>query len=304
MSRGLPMQRPCRKLARKDQPEKPMAAVDYEFEYNLRARVPEHAEIFAGWARDAEDYRGETLKEGCAELGLSYGDTPRQIIDLFLPKAGKNAPLALFIHGGYWRAFDPSSYSHMARGLNGRDVAVAVVGYDLCPIVTIGDIVEQIRRACIFLWQRFGRRMLVSGHSAGGHLAACMVATDWPSLYPKAPADLVPAGYAISGVFDLTPLVGLAMNQDLRLDAEAARRLSPLCWPVPPGRTLDAVVGALETSEFKRQSQTMAETWRRAKADTRYQEFPGNHFTVIGALADPKSAMVARAAELAQRISR
>jgi arylformamidase len=281
-----------------------MAAIDYEAEYNLRARVPEHPEIFARWARDAEDYRAETLKRGRAELGLSYGDTPRQIIDLFLPEAGEAAPLALFIHGGYWRSLDPSSFSHMARGLNERGIAVAVVGYDLCPIVTIGDIIEQIRRACVFLWQRFGRPIMIYGHSAGGHLAAAMVATDWPALYPKAPPDLVPAGYAISGVFDLTPLVGLALNQDLRLDAEEARRISPLFWPVPPGRTLDATVGDLETSEFKRQSRAMAETWRQGQAQTRYQEFPGNHFTVIEALADPASAMAARIAELAQGVNR
>jgi arylformamidase len=192
----------------------------------------------------------------------------------------------------------------MARGLNGRGTAVAVVGYDLCPVVTIADIVEQIRRACVFLWLRFGRRMLVSGHSAGGQLTAAMVATDWNALYPKAPADLVPIGYAISGVFDLTPLTGLAMNQDLRLDAEAARRLSPLFWPVPAGRTLDATVGDLESSEFKRQSRTMADAWRQAKAETRYAESPGNHFTVIEALADPASPMVARIAELAARVSR
>ena len=87
-------------------------AVDYEFEYNLRARVPEHAEIFAAWARDAELYRAEMLKRDRAELGLSYGDTPRQFIDLFLAEGGEAAPLAIYIHGGYWRALDPSSSSH------------------------------------------------------------------------------------------------------------------------------------------------------------------------------------------------
>ncbi len=281
-----------------------MAAVDYEAEYNLRARVPEHPEIFARWARDAEDYRAETLKHGRAELGLSYGDTPRQIIDLFLPETGDTTLLAVFLHGGYWRALDPGSFSHMARGLNGHGVAVAVVGYDLCPIVTVGDIIEQIRRACVFLWLRFGRHLTIYGHSAGGQLAAAMVATDWPTLYPKAPPDLVPAGYAISGVFDLTPLVGLSMNQDLRLDADEGRRVSPLFWPVAPGRMLDAVVGDLESGEFKRQSRTMAETWRQGTAQTRYQELPGNHFTVIDALADPSSAMVARIAELTQQVSR
>jgi arylformamidase len=145
---------------------------------------------------------------------------------------------------------------------------------------------------------------MIYGHSAGGQLAAAMVATDWPTLYPKAPPDLVPAGYAISGVFDLTPLVGLSMNQDLRLDADEARRVSPLFWPVAPGRMLDVVVGDLESSEFKRQSRTMAETWRQGTAQTPYQEFPGDHFTVIDPLADPSSAMVARIAELTQQVSR
>ncbi len=144
--------------------------------------------------------------------------------------------------------------------------------------------------------------MLVCGHSAGGHLTAAMVATDWHALYPKAPADLVPAGYAISGVFDLTPLTDLTVNQDLRLDADAARRLSPLFWPVAPGRVLDAAVGDLESSEFKRQSRAMADTWRQRKAETRYAEFPGNHFTVIDALPDPTSAMVGRIAQLGQNL--
>ena len=229
---------------------------------------------------------------------------PRQFIDLFLPAAGETAPLVMFIHGGYWRAMDPSFHSHMARGLNERGFAVAMVGYDLCPIVTIADIIEQIRRACAFLWQRFGRRLLVTGHSAGGHLTAAMVATDWQQLWPKVPSDLVPAGYAISGVFDVTPLVNTSMNQDFRLDAAEARRISPILWPVPAGRTLDATVGDLESSEFKRQSRSMADAWQQAKAETRYAELPGNHFTVIEALVDPRNAMVARMAELAGRVGR
>jgi arylformamidase len=279
-----------------------MAAIDYEAEYNNRARVPEHAEIFARWAREAEDYRAETLKAGRAELGLFYGDPPRQYLDLFLPAAGDGAPLAVFIHGGWWRAFDPSMYSQMARGLNAHGVAVAVVGYDLCPNVTIAAIIEQMRRACGFLWQRFGRRMVVYGHSAGGHLAGAMVATDWPSLYPKAPADLIPAGYSISGIFDLTPLMDTSVNQDLRLDAAVARKVSPVFWPIVSGRVFDAVVGGLESEEFKRQSRIIAQAWQ-GTAQTRYEEIAGtNHFTVIDALADHQSAMVARVAELAQRV--
>jgi len=279
-----------------------MATIDYEAEYNNRARVPEHEEIFARWMRDAELYRVDTLKRGRAELGLSYGDTPRQTVDLFLPEAGAAVPLALFIHGGYWRSLDPSMFSHMARGLNARGVAVAVAGYDLCPNVGIADIIEQMRRACVFLWQRLGRTMFVYGHSAGGHLAAAMVGTDWPALYPKAPAGLVPSGYVISGLYDLTPLLNLSANEDFRLSAEAARKVSPAFWPLGPGRTLDAVVGALESSEFKRQSQIIAQAWHSA-AKTRYEEIAGvNHFTIIDALPDPQSAMVARVAELAQHV--
>jgi arylformamidase len=283
--------------------ETPVADVDYEAEYNNRARVPEHPEIFARWTRDAELFRAEALKNGRAELGLSYGDTPRQYFDLFLPEAGAAAPLAIFIHGGWWRSLDPSFYSHVARGPTARGIGVAVVGYDLCPNVSIAEIIEQMRRACAFLWQRFGRRMLVYGHSAGGHLSAALVVTDWSSLYPKVPADLIPTGYSISGVFDLTPLVGISVNQDLRLDATEARNDSPVFWPVQRGRIFDAVVGDLESSEFKRQSRSIAQAWRQAGAQTRYEEIAGtNHFTIIEPLADPQSAMTARIVELAQQI--
>jgi arylformamidase len=276
--------------------------IDYEAEYNNRARVPEHPEIFARWAREAEDYRARAMQERRAELGLMYGSSMRQFIDLFSPRPDGAAPLALFIHGGYWRSLDPSLFSQTARGLNARGVAVGVVGYDLCPEVTIAEIIDQIRHACLFLWLRRGRRMMVYGHSAGGHLAGAMVATDWRALYPKAPADLVPAAYSISGLFDLTPLLHVAMAQDLRLDEAEARRVSPLFWPAPQGRVFDAVVGGLESSEFLRQSRVVAETWGNAGARTRYEAIAGtNHFTVLEALTDPQSAMVARLAELAQK---
>jgi arylformamidase len=278
-------------------------AIDYEVEYNNRARVPEHPQIFARWARDAEDYRAQAMQERRAELGLMYGSTLRQFIDLFAPRPEVTAPLALFIHGGYWRSLDPSLFSHMARGLNAHGVAVAVVGYDLCPEVTIAEIIEQIRHACLFLWLRTGQRMMIYGHSAGGHLAGAMVATDWQARYPKAPPDLIPAAYSISGLFDLTPLVGIPMAQDLRLDANDVRQVSPLFWPAPAGRVFDAVVGGLESSEFLRQSRTVAETWGKAGMHTRYEAIAGtNHFTVIDPLADPQSAMTARVVELARAI--
>src|SRR5947199_236452 len=106
---------------------------------------------------------------------------------------------------------------------------------------------------------RTGRPMRVYGHSAGGHLAAATLATDWRGLDPTAPAGLVPAAYSVSGVFDLAPLIGASMNQDLRLDAATARRVSPLFWPAPAGRTLDSVVGGLESAEFLRQARIIVD---------------------------------------------
>ena len=282
-----------------------MPAVDYEREYNNRARVPEHPQIFAQWTRDAEDYRVQAMHERRAELGLAYGSTQRQFIDLFMPKGdakgGTKAPLAMFVHGGYWRSLDPSMFSHMARGLKAQGVTVAVAGYDLCPEVSIAEIVEQIRHACLFLWLRTQQRIMVYGHSAGGHLAGAMLATPWHTLYPKTPEDLVPAAYSISGVFDLSPLVQVAMAQDLRLDEAQARGVSPIFWPAPKGRVFDAVVGGIESSEFLRQSSEIAKVWGRDGAITRYEALPDkNHFTVLDALSDPHSAMVARLVELAK----
>jgi len=268
-----------------------MAGIDYETEYDNRARVREHPQIFARWATDSESYRARL--SAARQARMSYGPTAREIIDLF--DVRPDAPLAVFIHGGWWRNFEPSLFSHLAAGLNVRGVGVALPGYNLCPQVSIADIVEQMRRALLDLWHRYGKRMLVLGHSAGGHLTAALLATDWRALDATVPGDLVPAGYGISGVYDLTPLVHVSMNQDLRLDDDRARQLSPVLWPPPLNRAFDAVVGARESSEFLRQSRIIADAWGNAGVATRYEKIAGaNHFTVLDPLTDPNSTMVAR----------
>ncbi len=277
-------------------------AIDYEVEYNNRARVPEHPQIFERWVRDGAAYREEATKEGRAELGLKFGSSARQTVDIFKPRGADTGKLALFIHGGYWRSLEPSSFSQMARGMNAYGVTVAVSGYDLSPQVSIGQIVEQTQAACLYLWKRLGKRIMVSGHSAGGHLAACMVATDWKKLDAGAPADLAPVGYAISGLYDLAPLLHLATNADFKLDAAGARQISPLFWPVAKARVLDAVVGGDESSEFLRHSRIIADGWREKGVETRYEAIPGmNHFTICDPLTDPNSAMTKRIVELAKR---
>jgi arylformamidase len=274
--------------------------IDYEAEYDNRARVPEHPAIFARWNGDAQAYRDRSAG---ARLGLRYGPGPRQTVDLF---PGHNddpaSPLIMFIHGGWWRSLHPDAFSHLAAGPNAHGVTVAVVGYDLCPTVSIADIVEQMRAAGLYLWRRRRQRFLAAGHSAGGHLSACLLATRWASLDPEAPDDLVPAAYAISGVFDLAPLTGISINADLRLDEKSARDLSPILWPVPSGRVFEAIVGGLESAEFLRQSRAIVTAWG-GDIEARYDTAPGkNHFDVIEALADAGSAMTKRVVALARQV--
>ena len=275
--------------------------IDFEVEYNNRARVPEHPAIFARWARDAGEFRRSHAN---AELRLPYGRREREHIDLFWPSTKRDTPIVLFIHGGYWRSLEPAMFSHVAAGANARGLAVALAGYDLCPDVTVERIIEEVRDAAVLLWRRHGKKLVACGHSAGGHLAACLLATDWKQRAPGLPAGLVPAAFSISGLFDLAPLLQVSMNQDLKLDAAAARRVSPLFWEIPAGaRALEAWVGGKESSEFLRQSRAIAEAWGQKGIAARYVEVAGaDHFTIVDPLRDPQSAMTERLVELVRAI--
>lgn len=269
---------------------------DYETEYNNRARVPEHPGIIAGWASDAAAYRSEAV----CELGISYGDSERQRYDLFKPEVATAGAIVMFIHGGYWQALDRSFFSHLARGPNRLGVPVAVVGYDLCPEVDLGHIVWEMQQAAAALWKRFNLPVVAAGHSAGGHLAACLLATDWKNVDPELPSQLVPAAYGISGLYNLKPLTETSINTALGLSFETAERESPLFWPAPSGLTMEAAVGGAESDEYHKQSRRIADVWGLAGVKTDYREIDGaNHFTVLAGLADPDDAMSKRIAALA-----
>ena len=258
-------------------------SIDYEAEYNNRARVPAHPEIMAGWQRDAAAYRTEHPPEI-----IAYGSGARENIDLF--RAGENAPVAMFIHGGYWQALDGTWFSHMARGLNAHGISIAIPTYDLCPNVSIAQILDQMRAATLEIHRLTGQRAIATGHSAGGHLAACLLATDWQTIDSSLPPDLVPAAYCISGLFDLRPLVTTSLNTALKLDLAEAERLSPLFWPPPRDAKLHAVVGECESSEYHRQSRELAQRWSGRAAEISSGVIAGaNHFTVIAPLAQAES---------------
>ena len=248
--------------------------------YNNRAAVPDHPAVMARWKASAEAARALH-----PPVTLTYGPGPRETIDLFeaeRPAAG--GPVVVFIHGGYWQALDPSWFSGIAPAFLAHGVGVAIPAYDLCPDVPLARIVDQMRAAVALITARTGRVPVVSGHSAGGHLAACLLSEGRAA-----------AAVAISGVFDLEPLIETSLNTALGLDAATARALSPLHWAVPPGAVLDCIVGGDETVAFLEQSRTMAEVWGAQGAVTRYQALPGlNHFTVLDPLLDSGSALVAR----------
>lgn len=269
---------------------------DYETEYNNRARVPDHPGIIEGWASDAAAYRAASVNE----LGIVYGSGERQQYDLFKPETITGNAIVLFIHGGYWQALDRSFFSHMARGVNGLGVPMAVAGYDLCPQVDVGHIVWEMQQAAAALWLQYNLPIVAAGHSAGGQLAACLLATDWKNVDPELPEHVVTAAYGISGLYNLKPLTETSINKALGLTLEAAERESPLFWPAPSGLTMDAVVGGNESDEYLKQSRRITDVWGLEGVRTRYEEIAGaNHFTVLADLPDPGSAMSRRLAELA-----
>jgi arylformamidase len=271
------------------------------WQYSPRLSVKEGPALMEGWPRQAAAFR----REAGGTLDIAYGPRPEEKLDLFRPAGAGRPPLHLFIHGGYWQRFYKEDFSHVAAGLLAHGVGVAVASYTLCPAVTIAEIVDQMRRAAAFLWREAGRlavaadRFQVSGHSAGGHLTACLMATDWPSLEPGLPADLVRSAIPISGVFEVEPLRHTEIGSPLHLDAEAARRVSPLFWEPRCRGPLLLAVGGEESPEFHRQSAALAERWRTAGVPAETLSLPGrNHYTVLDELAAPDGALTRRALSL------
>jgi arylformamidase len=262
-------------------------------EYNPRVGVPDIAGLFARWQQNAREAR-ERLP---CRLDLQYGPAPVETLDLF-QAPGPNRPLLIFIHGGYWRALDKNDFSWVAPAYVAAGFSVAVLNYGLAPATPLPEIVAQMRRACVWL-HRNARdleidplRIVCSGHSAGGHLTAMMLATDWTQISPELPSRLLNGAIAVSGLFDLAPVARAPfVRDDLRLDDALVRQLSPTLLPLHNDVPLLLAVGALETAEFHRQSQLIASHWPLACRDALLDLPEGNHYTACEALAAPGSAL-------------
>ena len=224
-----------------------------------------------------------------ADIDIIYGDSDRQRLDIFRPQ-GRIKGLLVFIHGGYWRAFDKSIWSHLASGANQQGWAVAMPSYDLAPAVSISEITHQMGAAIAKAATMFSVPLRLAGHSAGGHLVTRMICQDSPLA-----ADVrmrIDRVVSISGLHDLRPLLKTKMNDDFRLDqAEAADESAALKQPIDSVE-LVCWVGADERPEFIRQSELLANVWTGFGIETAVHQAAGqHHFNVIDGLADPRSPL-------------
>lgn len=272
---------------------------DVEFcdrEYNARASIPDHLLIFSRWDARSRLVRVEEKRDGRFAGEFSYGDHDAEKLDLFLPTE-PNAPILVFIHGGYWRSMDKKDFSFLAPAYLDRGIGLAIPNYSLAPAATLEQIVMQVVAVLAWLWRagpRLGydrRRIVVAGHSAGGHLTGMAMSAIWPDYAPDLPADLVKAGIMLSGLFDLEPLRHTTFLQPvLQLDAQRAATMSPSLLPQATQAPYITAVGALESSEFHRQSKLLHQAWPSTL--NRHLSVDGtHHLSVCDAFGNPDNEL-------------
>jgi len=276
----------------------PKDAAWHDRMYNNRALVPNFADHFAHWTQASEKAR-QQLKP---RLDVRYGEGPNETLDIF-PAQQANAPVVIFIHGGYWRSLDKADHSFVAPALHDMGACTVVVNYALCPgteaqPVTVPDIALQMAKATAWVWRHIAehggdpRNISVIGHSAGGHLVAMLLACEWKKVGSDLPQGLVRKALSISGLFDLEPVRQTPFVQgDLRLTPQQVRKASPALWSRPREGVLYTVVGGDESAEFLRHNQLIRQAWG-AQTVTVCEALPGlNHFSVVTDLTRPGSRL-------------
>ncbi|MBL8670581.1 MAG: alpha/beta hydrolase [Alphaproteobacteria bacterium] len=266
-----------------------------ERDYNPRLGTPDFQSYFDREAALSE----ATRKKLPHRRDVSYGSSPLQALDVFgagPPGGAKGKPIAIFIHGGYWRALDKASYSFFAEPVVAAGGIAVTVNYDLCPKVTIDDIVAQVRASIAWVAREAAGlggdagRIVICGHSAGGHLAAMACLHDWTK--ESLPADLIKGACLVSGVYDIAPVMRTSIQEQVRMTPDIARRNSPLLMPPPrPGIKLMVSYGGKETRGFIDQSRRYA-AYLRANLPVVLELPDDNHFSICDRLADPKDPQV------------
>ncbi len=278
---------------------------DYNAEFNTGLSVPERPAILAGWVE-----RGRLARLGLGgDLDVAYGRGAGETLDFF-PAATKDAPLLVFIHGGWFRSLDKNDFAWMAPAYLKQGINVAMPNYALAPAASVRQITQQMLQAISFLYvnaRRFGfdpRRIVVAGHSAGGHLAAMMMAARWADYRAASgqplPANLLQGGVLISGVFDMRPVVAAPfINDDLKLTTQSALEVSPAFMPPGSDAPLLTAVGGRETLAFIEQTRLINVRWQRVfQQEIALPE--QDHFTVCDAFADAAHPLFAATMGLLQ----
>ncbi|KAA0594459.1 alpha/beta hydrolase fold domain-containing protein [Azospirillum lipoferum] len=264
--------------------------MDWDDAYSNGAYIPGGDAYPARWAEQAAAFRAELAAAGRAELDLPYGEGGRERYDLFRPEDTAKGTV-VFVHGGYWMAFDKGRWSHLAAGPLSRGWAVAMPSYTLCPDNRIAGITRQMAQAVEAVARAEAGPLRLTGHSAGGHLVSRLVCADAPlSGEVRARVEHV---VSISGLHDLRPLLNTRMNATLRLDEAEAMAESPALLRPQPGIAITCWVGADERPEFVRQTELLANVWLGLGAATGLRLAEGrHHFDVIDDLADPDAELV------------
>ena len=247
---------------------------DYDDAYANGAHIAGAADYPPRWTGMAQAFRERLSDAGRARLDLGYGPAPRNQLDLFLPE-GEAKGLAVFVHGGYWKAFDKSLWSHLAAGPLAHGFAVAMPSYTLCPDIRIAGIAGEIAAAVSFAAGEIAGPIRLTGHSAGGHLVTRMISGT--PLLPEAVLERVAGVTSISGVHDLRPLRQTEMNDTLKIDSAEAQSESPVLLTPLAAIPVTAWVGAAERSEFVRQNRALYEMWRGFETPMRIHEDAGKH---------------------------
>jgi arylformamidase len=261
-------------------------------QFDNRGRVPDHPAIFEGWRVASQLAR----EQSPCVLDVPYGDGPDERLDVF-PAAGPGAPVVVFIHGGYWRAFGKSDFSFIAPSFVADGATVVVPGYGLCPAVTIEQIALQMTRVLAWVSRHASEhgadptRIALVGHSAGGHVASMLLCCRWKEVDPELPLLPLHGALSISGLYDLEPLrLAPSLQRDLRLTPASVRRLSPVFFPRPK-RPLYAVVGGDESEEFRRQNQLIRDQWGPTAVPVCETLVGHHHYSLLRNLADPSGRL-------------
>ncbi len=264
------------------------SADEIDAEYKPSLRVADAEARMRGYGERSAEARSRLA----GVYDVPYGPTVDEKLDIF-PAARADAPVFVFIHGGYWRAFSAKDHSFVALGPVALGITTVVVDYSLCPKVTIDEITRQCRAALAWTLRQIGAhggdpsRVAVGGHSAGGHLSAMCLETRWDEEYGLA-RDPLAAALLVSGVYDIEPLRHSYLQPAIQLDDGIVRRNSPL-FAVRPCATPALVTwGAEESSEFSRQSTAFHAAWQGAGNRSEVLAQAGaNHFSAIDGFADP-----------------